>query len=264
MPLRQLRAMYEKRRHVLSNMLQTDRTIDRSRREQIHGAITEIDTLLKTIDNLREQEIQDNQSLDAKMDGSKDIIKKGSELLQKINERIHVKFENSQTKKNLMNVFVRKCETKTRYEFFSKLAKNEGYESISHVFSEFAEHENQHARILFKMLNLDHDTFDNIREAADIEQNYHKNIYSEFETVAIKENFKDIAELFKDLAQIEAEHEKKFLRLLRKFHEKRIFKNEHVVKWKCRNCGHVAEAKEAPKRCPVCKESQGYFELHVE
>ena len=109
-----------------------------------------------------------------------------------------------------------------------------------------------------------HNTNENIREAADIENYYHKDMYAEFESIARHENLEEIADFFKDLSQIEEEHEKKFLKLLRHFHERNIFRSDHVVKWKCRNCGHITDNKEAPKKCPVCKENQGYFEMHAE
>ena len=233
MPLNRLKSMYEKRRGVLVSMLKSDNKLERSRRDQISGAVAEIDMLLKTIDDLREEEISENEKLDSRM-GGKDLKEKRLSLIEKINDRIRVKFENSQTKQNLLNVFSRKCETRTKYEFFSKFAKNEGFEQIADIFSEFAEHEKEHARIIFKYLNLIDTTEENIKEAADIENYYHKSMYSEYETIARHENLSDIANFFKDLAQIEAEHEKRFLKLLRHFHEKKIFKSEHIVKWKCR------------------------------
>ncbi|MFA5796927.1 MAG: hypothetical protein WC916_02740 [Candidatus Woesearchaeota archaeon] len=69
MPLRQLRALYEKRKANLVDLLEKNPKIDPARQHQIYGAICEIDVLLKTIDHLREQEIQENTHMDAKMRG---------------------------------------------------------------------------------------------------------------------------------------------------------------------------------------------------
>ena len=33
--------------------------------------------------------------------------------------------------------------------------------------------------------------------------------------------------------------------------------------WKCRNCGYIHVAAEAPKVCPVCKHAQSFFELRA-
>jgi len=70
MPLRQLRSLYEKRKMNLVELLEKNPKLDPARQHQIYGAICEIDILLKTIDHLREQEIQDNYKLDEKSKGS--------------------------------------------------------------------------------------------------------------------------------------------------------------------------------------------------
>ncbi|MGV8150274.1 MAG: hypothetical protein ACP5NV_00960 [Candidatus Woesearchaeota archaeon] len=69
MPLRQLKSLYEKRKMNLVELLEKNPKLDPARQHQIYGAICEIDILLKTIDHLREQEIQDNYQLDKKQRG---------------------------------------------------------------------------------------------------------------------------------------------------------------------------------------------------
>lgn len=66
MPLRELRAIYEKRKANLVELLEKNPRLDPARQHQIYGAICEIDILLKTIEHLREQEITDNYKLDRK------------------------------------------------------------------------------------------------------------------------------------------------------------------------------------------------------
>ena len=44
-----------------------------------------------------------------------------------------------------------------------------------------------------------------------------------------------------------------------------VFKNKTgIVVWRCRNCGYLHTAAEAPKMCPVCAHPQAYFELRSE
>jgi len=69
MPLRQLRSLYEKRKMNLVELLEKNPKLDPARQHQIYGAICEIDILLKTIDHLRQQEIEENIKLDAKSKG---------------------------------------------------------------------------------------------------------------------------------------------------------------------------------------------------
>lgn len=66
MPLRELRAIYEKRKANLVELLEKNPRLDPARQHQIYGAICEIDILLKTIEHLRDQEINDNYKLDRK------------------------------------------------------------------------------------------------------------------------------------------------------------------------------------------------------
>lgn len=258
MPLRQLKSLYEKRKNTLNDLLK-DTKIGMIRKEQINGAIAEIESFLKSIETFREQEIQDNRKLDAKTSLN---ISKG--IFKSINDKLKSRFDNSQTRKNLMLLFIKKCETSIRYEIYSKLAKNEGYESIAYTFKECSDNEKEHAKLLFKYLNLDNKTRDNIIDSADIERQYHSIMYDEFEDTASKEKFKDIAEFIKELSDIEAEHEKKFLKLLKIIHENKMFIADSIVRWKCRNCGHVTDSKEAPKKCKVCKKTQAFFEIHKE
>jgi hypothetical protein len=69
MPLRHLRTLYEKRKMNLVELLEKNPKLDPARQHQIYGAICEIDILLKTIDHLRDQEIQDNFKLESKSKG---------------------------------------------------------------------------------------------------------------------------------------------------------------------------------------------------
>ena len=59
---------------------------------------------------------------------------------------------------------------------------------------------------------------------------------------------------------MEAEHEKRYLRLLEKVEAGQVFEREEEISWQCRNCGHVHVGKNAPKACPVCAHPQAYFE----
>ena len=89
-------------------------------------------------------------------------------------------------------------------------------------------------------------------------------MYKEFAEVARKEGFLEIAAKFELVAKIEAEHEKRYLKLLENVKEGKVFIAPDVVVWKCRNCGHIHVGKEAPKVCPACNHAQSYFELRVE
>ena len=56
------------------------------------------------------------------------------------------------TEKNLLKAFAGESQARNRYTFFASVAKKEGYEQISGVFTETAEQEKEHAKRFFKYL----------------------------------------------------------------------------------------------------------------
>ena len=75
-----------------------------------------------------------------------------------------------------------------------------------------------------------------------------------------EEGFIEIATAFKMISTVEAEHERRYLKLLSRLTDGNFFKRDGKIWWQCRNCGFVIEAEEAPKLCPACKHPQAYFE----
>lgn len=67
--------------------------------------------------------------------------------------------------------------------------------------------------------------------------------------------------VFDAICKIEKAHKERYLKLLEEVKTGEIFAKSEPVKWRCRNCGHIHEGKEAVNICPVCKHPQAYFEL---
>jgi len=185
-----------------------------------------------------------------------------------------MKLKGSETEKNLLKAFAGESQARTRYSFFSSVAKKEGYEQISAIFSETEGNEREHAKIFFKFLeggDLEIDasypagkigtTEENLKQAADGEHKEWGLIYPEFEKKAREEGFKEIADSFKEIGEVEMQHENRYRKLLLNLAKKEVFKKPKSTKWKCRNCGYIHEGKEAPKECPACKHPQAYYEL---
>jgi rubrerythrin len=260
MPLRQLKSLYEKRKVMMSNLLD-DAKVNKTRKEQLRGAISEIDTLIKTIDSLRQQEIEDNRKIDLKKQIAEMEIPKN--IINSIS-RLKVNFDKSQTHTNLMKLFEEKCLTRNLYEFYAKIAKNECHEPVSRLFTELSEQEKEHAKMIFKMLSMGKKTQENLIDASNNENNYYKNILADYENSAKQERLSEAAQFIHELSLIEAEQEKRILKMIKSMAEKKLYKSEHVARWKCRNCGHYFEGKEAPTRCKFCKQHQGHFEIERE
>jgi rubrerythrin len=89
-------------------------------------------------------------------------------------------------------------------------------------------------------------------------------LYPGFADLAEKEGFKEVARVFRQVAKVEAYHEKRYLKLLANVEQSKVFKKDTSTKWICRNCGYVFEGAEAPEKCPVCQHPRSYYELFCE
>ena len=82
--------------------------------------------------------------------------------------------------------------------------------------------------------------------------------------MAEEEGFKDIAQKFRAVGEIEKHHEERYRKLLKNIEDEVVFSKDEDCIWICRNCGHIVIGKKAPKVCPVCAHPQSYFELKSE
>jgi rubrerythrin len=185
--------------------------------------------------------------------------------------------KGSKTEKNLLAAFAGESQARTRYTFFASAAKKEGYEQINAIFQETAGNEKEHAELFFKHLKggiveinaaypagVIAQTAENLKAAAEGEKLEWGTLYPNFANVAEQEGFRDVALTFRSIAKVEAYHERRYLKLLANVEEGRVFKKDKPIKWKCRNCGFVSEAGEAPDKCPVCDHPRSYFEVWCE
>ena len=188
--------------------------------------------------------------------------------------------KNTKTAENLMKAFAGESQARNRYTFYASVARKEGLRQIEALFLETAENEMEHAKLFFKYLlpelqgqmvkiEADYpaalaDTASNLEAAAGGEHEEWNDLYPAFAKVADDEGFPEIARTFRAVALVEAKHVARYSKLLSNIREKKVFRREEKRLWKCRNCGYILEAKEAPAECPVCKHPQEYFELFCE
>ncbi len=185
--------------------------------------------------------------------------------------------KGTRTEKNLLASFAGESQARNRYTYFASVAKKAGYEQIAAIFLETADNEKEHAKRFFKLLEGGEveitasypsgaigDTAQNLQAAAAGENLEWTKLYKEAEEIAREEGLEEAAAQFKEIAEVEQEHEKRYRKLLKNLKEGKVFKKDRAVKWKCRNCGYLHEGKEAPEECPACAHPQGYYELLCE
>ncbi|MCL2811755.1 MAG: rubrerythrin family protein [Clostridia bacterium] len=172
-----------------------------------------------------------------------------------------MELKGSRTAANLLAAFAGESQARNKYTYFASAAKKEGFEQISHLFTETADNEKEHAKMWFKELGLLGDTARNLKEAAAGEHDEWAGMYPEFAKVAKEEGFTRIAELFEMVAAIEKHHEERYLKLLQNINDGKVFAKCEQVMWICRNCGHLHSGETAPETCPVCAHPKAYFEV---
>jgi rubrerythrin len=75
------------------------------------------------------------------------------------------------------------------------------------------------------------------------------------------EGFADIAVQMRNVGKVEAEHEKRYLKLKENVDTGKVFHSDTPVMWQCANCGFIYEGKDAVEECPACKHPKAYFQL---
>ena len=186
-----------------------------------------------------------------------------------------------ETIKNLTKAFIGESQARNRYTIYAKIAKKEGFEKISEIFLQTADHEREHAKWLFRLINelkKSEDaikveaeapttlgkTMDNLKASIAGENYEHTKMYPSFADVAEKEGHKKIAGRLRSITVAEKHHEERYKKLLAQLEGKTIFKKDKKVKWICRKCGFEHEGEEPPKECLSCGHESAYFELKCE
>lgn len=175
-------------------------------------------------------------------------------------------FEESQTKKNLIEAFSAEAQAYTRYMFFSDKALSDGYVQISNIFKGISNDEKTHAFIWYRLLNdeMINDTYQNLENAHLSEKYVNEVMYKNFEEIALGEGFTKIANKFKEVSEIEKNHEDIFKKLYNNIQEDIVFSRGIKTKWQCLHCGHIHYGISAPNVCPVCNHEKGYFQIESE
>ena len=182
--------------------------------------------------------------------------------------------KGSQTEINLLSSFAGESQARNRYTYFAGQARKDGYVQISDIFEETANHEKEHAKRFFKLLEggeveitasfpagVIGSTLENLNEAAAGEKYEHTELYPGFAKIAREEGFGHIADIWDAVCVSEKQHEKRYRELAANIMADKVFKRDQSVVWRCRNCGYLHTGTEAPELCPACTHPRAHFEL---
>lgn len=191
-----------------------------------------------------------------------------------------MQFDETKTYHNLARSFAGESQAGMRYQLIARAATKQGYTTLAETIKVLAKNETHHARRFFEELSKRGEKLDNIvldagypfhsgdigeslKLAAKDEHEEHAKIYPAFQKDAEDEGFKDIATLFKLVAQVEVRHEMIFNYLHEAFTKGVLYSNETPILYICSECGYMHTSTKAWDVCPLCKSSQGDVELHI-
>ena len=182
--------------------------------------------------------------------------------------------KGTETEKNLLKSFAGESQARNRYNYFASAAKKEGYVQVSQAFEETANQEKEHAKRMFKFLEGGAleitamypagkigTTAENLKAAAEGENEEWTELYPEFARVAKEEGFDAVAKMYEAISIAEKQHEARYRGLLANLEKGTVFKKADKIVWRCLNCGYLHEGTEAPETCPACLHPQAYFEM---
>ncbi len=191
-----------------------------------------------------------------------------------------MQFEHTKTYQNLAASFAGECQAGMRYQMIAKLAMQEDLKCLADAIRTIAKNETFHATQFFNKMIEKAGSKENVKldagypfhagsllEGLQFAENDEKDeateIYPEFALTAEKEGFKDIAALYKMVADVEKHHKIIFNYLHQAVKDGTLYKCDKPILWICSQCGYMHVATEAWEICPLCKAKQGYVDLHL-
>ena len=188
-------------------------------------------------------------------------------------------FEKSQTYKNLARAFAGECQAGARYQFMASSCEQEELYFLKNTLKKLAKNEMTHAQLFYNyIVNNSNSTVRNIEICAgypfkkgtleetfmyamEDEKSEAENIYPSFAKVAEDEGFKEIANTFTMVSEVEKLHSQQLEEIWLKLKNNKLYKCAENCCWKCEECGHTEQSKSAWDKCPLCHQAQGYTEI---
>ncbi len=185
-----------------------------------------------------------------------------------------MEFQHSETKVNLMRAFAGESQARNRYTFAAEQAEEANLYHIAQIFLFTANQERAHAKIFYDHLeqlngetiaidgtfpvNISDSMTELLQAAVHNEMEEFESAYPDFAVVAEQEGFPQVAASFRQIAEIEHTHAKRFQHVVQQM-EQMTTGQPTAKQWMCLNCGHIHGGMQLPGQCPVCQHDNGYF-----
>ncbi len=124
------------------------------------------------------------------------------------------KMAGTKTEKNLKEAFAGESQARNKYTFFAGEARKAGLLEIANVLETTANEEKEHAKRMFKYLDLLAATDANLEQCIAGENMEWTDMYVRMAKEAEEEGFVPVARFFTQLAEVEKHHEMRFRKAL--------------------------------------------------
>ncbi len=124
-----------------------------------------------------------------------------------------MELKGSKTEKFLLKAFSAEVRVSARYRYFADVARQASLEQIADLFAATAMNEAEHARHEFEFLGGTGDVVENLEQAIKGEHAEATRFYPEAAEIAEAEGFTEIADFFRRMREVEANHEANFRKL---------------------------------------------------
>lgn len=176
-------------------------------------------------------------------------------------------FKGTQSENNIKKALAGESIARNKYTYYAMQARAEGHFDIADLFEKMAQNETTHAKIWFTMLNGGLGTTEtNLQNAAIGENQEWMDMYPDFAKTAREEGLEELAQMFEKVAEIENDHERRFMKTLVNLKKQTLSQEKVTIEQKdtavvqgycCMFCGATFE--DRPDVCPVCQ-AIGSFE----
>ncbi|KAL7721082.1 Rubrerythrin [Entamoeba marina] len=182
---------------------------------------------------------------------------------------------------NLCKAFAGESQARNRYTLFANAAKKEGLDIIAALFTETANQEAVHARLVYEMIQsikpkdqptpvIESEvpigfgsTAENLMASIAGETYETEVMYPEFAKIAKEEGHTKISAQLTLIVNCERNHCDNFKTVLEQLKANTLYKKDVKVFWICRECGYIVESEHPPKVCPLCLKPGDYFRIKV-
>jgi rubrerythrin len=167
--------------------------------------------------------------------------------------------EGTRTEQNLACAIAGEAIARAKYTAFAQRAQEEGHKEAAQLLKSLSVNEDAHCQLLCRHLFETKDTAQNLTAAADGERYEWGDMYPSFVEIAEREGFDDIAQLFRNIAKVERDHEFRFQSALAHLGEAQPTSKQPEAPApapsgvRCVRCGTVYPEK--PDECNLCRGS---------